>query len=30
MKNKSRKDETASLPLSEYEEVMKRLKEASS
>lgn len=28
MKNKSRKDETASLPLSEYEEVMKRLKEA--
>ncbi|MFZ0263512.1 MAG: hypothetical protein WB053_12970 [Nitrososphaeraceae archaeon] len=28
MKNKSRKDETTSLPLSEYEEVMKRLKEA--
>ena len=28
MKNKSRKDETTSSPLSEYEEVMKRLKEA--
>jgi hypothetical protein len=28
MKNKSRKDETTSSPLSEYEEVMKRLEEA--